>query len=284
MRGGAERAQHGDLAATLDDRERERAGHDEQRDGAGDPSHGAEDGDECRLGRRRGDHRRRRGTRASRSRTSRGAARPAVAEVAAPASRRARGGALTAAGGRRSARGRGAVAWRAARRSAASSRYRDRVDQPRRAGEAGGGASAKNSVGGPAGPRTGPVTRKVASPAGRRDAHARSRRPAARRRRPRAGRRLATRREAVGRERGARPRVGAQLPSRRAGDASTRRRERDVPDAALEAGDRRGVEPGHGPRRVGGSGAQDGVGGRRSGPGRARSARRPSAGRCRRRA
>ena len=49
MRRGAERAHHGDLAAALDDRERERPGHDEQRDEAGDPAHGAEDGHERRT-------------------------------------------------------------------------------------------------------------------------------------------------------------------------------------------------------------------------------------------
>ena len=46
MRRGAEGAHHGDLAAALDDRERERPGHDEQRDEAGDPAHGPEDGHE----------------------------------------------------------------------------------------------------------------------------------------------------------------------------------------------------------------------------------------------
>ena len=43
---GAERAQHRRLAASLGDRERERAGHDEQRDRAGDAPHGPEDRDQ----------------------------------------------------------------------------------------------------------------------------------------------------------------------------------------------------------------------------------------------
>ena len=42
-RAGAERAQHGGLAPALGDRQRERAGDDEQRDGAGQAAHRAED-------------------------------------------------------------------------------------------------------------------------------------------------------------------------------------------------------------------------------------------------
>ena len=51
-RRGAERAQHGGLPPALGDREGERARHHEQRDGAGDPAHGAEDRDQaCAIGR-----------------------------------------------------------------------------------------------------------------------------------------------------------------------------------------------------------------------------------------
>ena len=46
-RGRAECAQHGGLPPALGDGERERPGHDEQRDGAGDAAQRAEDGDEA---------------------------------------------------------------------------------------------------------------------------------------------------------------------------------------------------------------------------------------------
>ena len=57
-RGGAERAEHRDLAAALRDGQRHRAGDDEQRDGPGDAAERAEDRDEAGAVRRRWGRRR----------------------------------------------------------------------------------------------------------------------------------------------------------------------------------------------------------------------------------
>ena len=235
MRRGAERAQHGDLAPPLRDGERERAGDDEQRDRAGDPAHRPEDRDERRAV---------------------GGARVAgvgVGRVVAVEDLEGRRGGEPAAA-RRARRGGGRRGGGRVRRGAAAA-SRDGAamaltspacptggrrlvgeEERRRAGRAADGA--------------GDAERRLAR--GRRDAHPRAGgQPLVGDHLARAGRR-ASRGQAVGRQRGARPAVGVQRPGAEAAAARPRAdRERDVPDAALDARDERGVEPRRGHRRIG---------------------------------
>ena len=156
----AEGAQHRGLAPPLGDRERERAGHHEQRDRAGDPAHRPRRWPRASRGRPRAGRPRRRRPHASRSSTS--IARTSDAASRQPARLQRRPQATASAAGD------------------AARDHADGVHLPGRAGERSATARREEqrrlaAVPARAAVRE-PVTRNVASPAGRGDAQRRRRR------------------------------------------------------------------------------------------------------------